>query len=526
MKYMVLIILSVILMLGFSLRFYNLKNIPAGFFADEAAIGLDAYLLLTTGKDEYGTPYPFYFRSFGDWRTPVPIYTMIPFIAVFGLNEFSVRFTMVVYGTATILFLFLFTRELFWKERLKDIIALASSLFLAISQWHIHFSRTGFEFTTMPFYLLVTLFFLFRFLHGRSDKNLILATAFFIITFYTAYVVQLVLIPLLFFIFILHFKTFQNKFKLSALCLSLFILGLVPFLLAAINGQALTRFNSVSPLSHGKSLTEILQPMVKTYFDHFSLDFLFLKGDIGMPGHFITRHSVQGMGELYLFQLPLILFGIIYLLIRNRQILIFLFLWFTLYPIGSTMVAEGPFAHRSLFGVIPFQIISAIGVTYIFHYVYQFINNTKLKIVTTGILIGIFIIIISLSTKDYINKYFNEYPLYSSDFWGWQYGPHEIMKYFLKNKDQYDELYISGEFNAGHIFLKFYDPQNTCSHKCKMGDFYREPQIVDFSKRQLFSLSPEYLSKSSYSQNFLVLKTIYYPNGNIAFLIGEIKQNF
>lgn len=527
MKHFKFVILTLILLIGLFLRFYNLNNIPTGFFADEAAIGYNAYSILNTGKDEHGVSYPFYFQSFGDWRTPVPIYSMIPFIAIFGLNQFSVRFTMVVYGTATILILYLFARELFWKEeRLREPIALISSLFLAISPWHIQFSRSGFEFTAMPFYLLVGLFFLFRFLHhDQKNKDLILAAIFFIISFYTAYVIQLVLLPFLFSISILYSKTFLKKhLGISIFCLSLFILGLVPFLLATASGQALTRFNNVSPLSQGKSLSQVLQPMIKTYVDHFSLDFLFLKGDIDMSGHFISRHSVRGIGELYLFQLPLLFSGIIYAILKAKKIFILLLLWLTLYPIGSTMVAEGPFAHRSLFGVIPFQLLSAIGLFAIFYFLLKLIKNSKLRIVVLGILVGLFVIIGSLSIKDYINKYFNEYSLYSSDFYGWQYGPREIMTYFLQEKNDYQDLYMSGEFNAGQIFIPFYDPKNLCNNRCKIGDFWREPSIYVSSRKQLFSLSPEYLNNSTLKEKFLVKKTIYYPNNTIAFLIGEIVQ--
>lgn len=370
------------------------------------------------------------------------------------------------------------------------------------------------------------MFFLFRFLHrNQKNKDLILATIFFIISFYTAYVLQLVLLPFLFIIFILYAKTFLTKhLKIFIICLSFFILGLIPFLLATASGQALTRFNSVSSLSQGKSLTEVLQPMIKTYLDHFSFDFLFLKGDIDMPGHFISRHSVRGMGELYLFQLPLLILGIIYLLLKDKRILTFLLLWPAFYPVGSTITAEGPFAHRSLFGVVPFQILSAVGLIAILYFSFKLIKNSKLQMVILGILVGFFVIIGSLSIKDYINKYFNEHPLYSSDFWGWQYGPKEIITYFITQKDNYDQMYMSGEFNAGDIFLSFYDPQNTCESKCKMGDFFKEPHIYNPSKRQLFSLSPEYLSKSNLAKNFLVKKTIYYPNSTIAFQIGEIVK--
>lgn len=519
MKHFKFVILTAILIIGFSLRFYNVKSIPNGFFADEAAIGYNAYSILTTGEDEHGVSYPFYFQSFGDWRTPVPIYSMIPFIAIFGLNEFSVRFTMVVYGTATILILYLFTQELFWKEKhFREPIALVSSLFLAISPWHIHFSRSGFEFTTMPFYLLVGLFFLFRFLHhDQKNKDLILATIFFVISFYTAYVIQLVLLPFLFSIFILYSKTFLKKhLRIFIFCLSLFILGLMPFLFAAVSGQALARFNSVSPLSQGKSLTQVLQPMIKTYIDHFSLDFLFLKGDIDMPGHFISRHSVRGMGELYLFQLPLLFSGIIYLILKAKRIFILLFLWLALYPIGSTMVAEGPFAHRSLFGVAPFQTLSAIGLIPILYLLSKLIKNSKLKIVILGTLISFFVIIASLSVENYINKYFNEYPSYSADFWGWQYGPKEIINYFKTQKNNYNQLYMTGYFNSPQIFLSFYDPKQECRN-CFIGG----KENFNPFKKQLFAFRVEEVTDNM-KKKMKIKKIIYYPDKKEAFYIGEL----
>lgn len=529
MKYFKIFLLLLILLLGFILRFYKVSEIPTGFFADEAANGYNAYKLLTTGKDEYGQPFPFYFQSFGDYRTPVAIYSMIPSIFTFGLNQFSVRFTMVIYGTLPILFLYLFVKELFWKEKAfnKEVIALSSSLLLAISPWHIHFSRSGFEFIPMPFYLTIGLFFLFRFLHhNQKGKNLIFATIFFIITFYTAYVIQIVLIPFLFCIFLLYRKTFLHKstFKIFLLSLIIFLLGLIPFIMATLSGHALTRFHSVSPFSHGKNLTDVLRPMLQTYIDHFSLDFLFLKGDIDMPGHFISRHSLKGIGELYLIQAPLLILGIIYLFLKRKRILLFFLVFLILYPIGSTVVAEGPFAHRSLFGVIPFQVLSATGLSLVFNFLPLFVKNSNMAFLSKGVILILLICIITFSTKVYVHKYFNEYPLYSSDFWGWQYGPREIMKYFLSVKNNYDELYMSGEFNSGDIFLKFYDPNNTCQNKCMLGDLWRNPEIYNSKKRQLFSLSPEYLKNSPLANKFSVKRTIYYPNNTIAFQIGEIVE--
>ena len=133
------------------------------------------------------------------------------------------------------------------------------------------------------------------------------------------------------------------------------------------------------------------------------------------------------------------------------------------------------------------------------------------------------ILLITIKSTFILIERFEVNPLTTSDFWGWQYGPRDIIKYFLIKKDNYDDLYMSGEFNGAEIFLKFYYPENSCQNKCKIGDFYREPAIYNPARKQLFSLSPDYLSRSNFKEKFSIKKTLYYPNGTIAFLIGEIK---
>ena len=61
---------KIILILGFTvlfllagwLRIGKIGQIPAGFYADEAAIAYNDYSLLETGRDEYGKSWPALFR--------------------------------------------------------------------------------------------------------------------------------------------------------------------------------------------------------------------------------------------------------------------------------------------------------------------------------------------------------------------------------------------------------------------------------------------------------------------------------
>src|SRR5918999_4071405 len=93
------VLLVLIVSLALFLRVYKLADIPNGLKHDESAIGYNAYAILHTGKDEYGTPYPIYFKSFGDQKLPVYIYLTALSVAAFGLNEFAVRFPSAILGS-------------------------------------------------------------------------------------------------------------------------------------------------------------------------------------------------------------------------------------------------------------------------------------------------------------------------------------------------------------------------------------------------------------------------------------------
>src|SRR3989304_8410790 len=100
------LLIILILLLAFILRFYNLETNPPGLYWDEVSNGYNAYSVLKTAKDEYGVFLPTVFRSYDDYKPPVYIYAVVPSIAVFGLNEFAVRFPSAALGVFTLFLLF------------------------------------------------------------------------------------------------------------------------------------------------------------------------------------------------------------------------------------------------------------------------------------------------------------------------------------------------------------------------------------------------------------------------------------
>ncbi|OGK41849.1 hypothetical protein A3A74_02440 [Candidatus Roizmanbacteria bacterium RIFCSPLOWO2_01_FULL_35_13] len=496
-----------IIVISFILRVFDLVNNPPGFFADEAAIGYNAYKILKTGGDEYGVPFPIFFRSLGDYRLPIPIYANIPMIALFGLNEFSVRLTVVLFGLISILFTILLTTEIWGKNT-----GLLAGLLLSISPWHIHMSRWGSEYIYFPALFSIALFFYVKSFHKKS--NLITSCFFFGLGMYTYYS-TLIVTPILLF-FCLIFWLIKKKlagWKYAVLGLSVFILLCLPIYFGYKSGVLLTRWESISK-NVSLSLKEKIRQTSNHYLDHFSLDFLFLKGDIDFKDQFVSRHSVRGFGELYLYQLPLLILGLYLCYIKRRDLRIVpILILLLLYPVGSAITNDGPQATRAIIGVIPFSIISAVGLNKIL----EFRHGIKKSFLRTGIFIFI-TVMISLSLVKYGFSFYVKYPLYSADFWGWQYGPKEIVNYFLKERNNYDELYMTGNFNAPYIFLKFYDPEGRCKN-CFLGGINNYSE----DKKQLFALAVAELeeAKKRYPQPKLtIFKTIYYPDHKPAFYIG------
>lgn len=507
-KYITVILLTLIVLGGFLIRIYNIHSNPLGLFCDEAATGYNAYTIFQSGRDEYGEIMPALFRSFEIYRPGFPMYFTAPFVGIFGLSEFTTRLPSVIVGTANIVVIYFLTTLLFKSKKA----GLLSAFFLAISPWHIHFSRYAEGNIYLPFFAsLGVLLFILAVKHKR-DLFFGLSGAVFgigLYTYYQAYYLMPLFIGLLSLIYCKQILKLKSQYLLFAVT---FLICSIPLIYGLHTGTTTARFDMVSRSLEGKTSEEITTAYVSTYLQHFSPDFLFLTGDIGHETHFITRFSVRDLGQLYLWQALFILPGLYYAYKKTRPGFYILLGWIVLYPLGSTAApfadGGGPFATRSIIGVIPFQILTALGILFIL----SLAKKHSLKYMFSLA----FFVIALLSTIMYLNLYHNQYPKYSSDFWGWQYGSRDIISYFQENQNVYDELIMEPAFNGPDIFFKFYAPEG-CP-KCKLGT----PDIsLNKTKRQLFAVTPTFLGAHP-EIKFEAQKILYYPNGTPAFIIGEV----
>jgi len=93
------LVLILIFIFGFILRSIYIDKFPPSLNWDEVSHGYNAYSLLKTGRDEWGSFLPLIFRAYGDYKLPLYIYLTIPSVLIFGLTPFSVRLVSIVAGS-------------------------------------------------------------------------------------------------------------------------------------------------------------------------------------------------------------------------------------------------------------------------------------------------------------------------------------------------------------------------------------------------------------------------------------------
>lgn len=165
--------LFLIIFIAGLLRLWQIGNVPPSPDWDEAALGYNAYSILNTGRDEYGKFLPLVLRSFDDYKPGLYAYFIIPFLYIFGLTLSVVRLPSVIFGLISIFVLYFLVKEILNNNGFinEKIVGLLSSFMLAISPWHIQFSRIAFESNVgMAFNLLGV----FTFLKGLKVQFILL----------------------------------------------------------------------------------------------------------------------------------------------------------------------------------------------------------------------------------------------------------------------------------------------------------------------------------------------------------------
>ena len=228
-KKLTTILLGIIVVLSVLLRFIKLGSFPSAITWDEAAVGYNAYTIWNWGKDEWGKSFPLVFKSFEDDKNPVHIYATVPFVGIFGLNEYTTRAPAALFGVLNVVVIF-FLARLFFKSNLVGLLA---AFFLAISPFNIQFSRFSHELNFAVFFWMAGLMCFYK---GLKDKKwyLLLAFLFFVIDLLTYHSAKIVTPFLLLLLIGLNFKkliTMKNYFLWAGVIYIFFFSSLISHIL-------------------------------------------------------------------------------------------------------------------------------------------------------------------------------------------------------------------------------------------------------------------------------------------------------
>ena len=538
------IVFIAIVIVSFLLRFYLLGVNPPSLDWDEASIGYNAYSILHTGKDEYGTSFPLSFRSFDDYKPPVYIYLTVPSVAVFGLTEFAVRFPAAAIGVLAVIVVYFFTKEILagFPKKQREAISLLACFFLAISPWHLQFSRAAFEGNIGMLFLILSLWLFLKAL--KKPIFYIPYSVFFVLSIYSYHSFRMLDPILLVAMILLFYKQLLKQKLMFIVSMVVIILLSLPIYMSFLNSQdtgarlsMVTIFSDPALLKQSADklviaknshnvIDEVLYnrrvifvpTMIRGYFDHFRFDFLFLRGDGGV------QHHAYNMGMLYLWDFPFILLGIFSLIKKTNRRVLLLIILFILGPLPSSITSGTPQPIRAIAMIPAFQIFSAIGLFSLFKMFAK--EKATAMVVTSGAAI-----LLLINFGYYLHSYYVVTPIKYGYFW--QYGNKQVIAYARENETKYSRIIMSYQYDQPYIYYLFYnkiDPswyqKNWNYSKTGVVDrFYRKIGKYEFrninyqkdlaiKKALLLGTPKEIQIENSIGQ-------IYFPDGTVAYRISE-----
>lgn len=454
-----------IILLAAVLRLYRLDTIPPGVNRDEASVGVTAYSLMTTGRDEYGRQFPLSFESFGDWKLPLYIYTTIPFVKIFGLSEMAVRLPSALAGIATVAAIYYLANILFASEA----ISLLAAGVLALMPWHIHISRVESEANVAVLLIIIGTILFFSATKNKSLGRLVGSALLFAATYYTYHgnhIFTTLFVMGLLGLYrndVVKVPRWQiaavGGIVVTAVILSVTLLGADRTKLSGIsifgdptvvhNQIELPRLAHDNPNSlvariiHNR-VTYAVITVFQNYLKSYGPDFLFLQGG----GN--RAHNIQGYGNLHPIEAPLLLLGICWLIANRKKKGSSLILWWvSIGALAAAITKDAPHSNR-MFAVVPsFAIATGAGINWLITEL-----SKPWKKIAIALLVCGYIFFVGV----YLDRYFVHFPKTEAASWGYVYK--KLTPILFSRENSRKDVVMTHPETSPYIYLLFYGGYN------------------------------------------------------------------
>jgi len=408
-KYFLVVEIILILIISFA-HLFLIDQIPRGLHHDEASVALNAATISESGKDEYGTSWPLYFKAFGEYKNPIYIYTAAGLFKIFGISYFSLKLTSFLFFIIALIATYLLVKKLFKKNYFVQIYTLLAFGFLP---QYFSLSRVSFEAISQLGFVSLALLLIYHSFSESLESKFKLGIAFLsgiiiglsVYTYTTARVLSFLMVISIFAVY--HLKIHYKRLVALLLGILLAIIPWVIFLLE--NPSNLTnRFTSGVSYLNFPFLPDLAISLVfiQQYLSYFSPYYLFSKGD---P---ILRHTIGYGGAIFVSTGLLMALGIFYIyqkkLWQKDKFLQIILINFLLSPLAAALTWEStPHSLRSLLMGIYIVIISGYGL----HFLLKAVTNHLIDGINLAKnLIIILITLFFLEILNYQYYYFVEYP--------------------------------------------------------------------------------------------------------------------
>lgn len=439
------LIIGSILLAAASLRLVGLARRPGGFTWDEAALGYNAYSLLLTGRDEYGTILPVVLKSFGDYKPGLYAYFTTPAVAILGLNELATRLPAAMVGI-----LLVAAAGVLAARMLGYRYGIFTMAVLAINPWAIQFSRGAWEANLALLLTVVGAITLLR-------QKYLLTALFWGLTFWSYQGAKL-FTPALALVFLLTLKSSRWSWRQSWLPVVCLVLLGLPILVGLKNQSG--RLKVYSLFSYSRQLTGVaeilrqdgtggktwqyylwhfeaydqLRGIVQRYTNYFSPAFLFFAGN-STNG----REATPYVGYFLLPEAVTLLAGI-YILVKSQlKYAKVVWWWLLLAPVPAALSRDLISGVRSLPLIVPLSILVGIGWS---------------KLMSSRWIAPIYCVVLVFFSIYFGDMYFVHAPYYTSSDLVAAYRPAwQIVK---NNLNSYDQVIFTTQLGQPYIFGLFY----------------------------------------------------------------------
>ena len=343
-----------VLLVAIFLRLHNLDTIPSGLLWDEAYNGINALTVLDGER-------PIFFEiNFG--REPIFIYFQAISVALLGQTTLALRIVSAILGILTVVGAYLLARQMFSQR-----VALLTCGWLSLSLWHLVFSRMGYRTISLPLFLAVGFYCLWRGLETvRSQSESRQApspldprsTIWFALggiviglslyTYSTARFAPFVIVALALYLAFLHRDLFRRSLPGLALAFALTTIVFMPLGLFFLNHPAsfLDRAQEVTivntELQNGDPVQALLDSALR------SLGMFAIRGDGGWEKNISGRPIFDPLSAL------LMLIGIALAVRRFRKPEYgFIVIWLVVMFVPSLLAVDGTPSFLRATAIIP-----------------------------------------------------------------------------------------------------------------------------------------------------------------------------